>query len=190
MSGRQEHRGSVAFAICGAKDSGKTTLITRLIPLLAARGLRVVTIKHDGHDFVGDVPGTDSYRHREAGAVGTAILSQSHWLAQGTGTVDEGFLMGILPACDLALLEGFKGSSYPKVEVMRGVGAPSRCNPENLVAVVTDGQGPAPTGVARLALDDVEALARVVLALWEHAGEGVDGAVRAAREQAGKEAGR
>lgn len=187
MSGWQEHRGPVAFAICGAKDSGKTTLITRLIPLLAARGLRVVTIKHDGHDFVGDVPGTDSYRHREAGAVGTAILSQSHWLAQGMGTVDEGFLMGMLPTCDLALLEGFKASAYPKVEVVRGVGAVSCANPENLVAVVTDGQGPCPAGVARLGLDDVEALARVVLAFWGHAREGIPQAVSAAREQAGKE---
>ncbi|WP_198009522.1 molybdopterin-guanine dinucleotide biosynthesis protein B [Olsenella profusa] len=187
MSGRQEHRGSVAFAICGAKDSGKTTLITRLIPLLAARGLRVVTIKHDGHDFVGDVPGTDSYRHREAGAVGTAILSQSHWLVQGMGAQDERSLMSILPAADLVLLEGFKASAYPKLEVVRGAGAASCCNPKNLVAVASDTDCAHPAGVARLGLDDVEALARVVLAFWGHAREGTPQAVTAAREQAGKE---
>lgn len=50
------------FAISGYKNSGKTTLICRLIPELKRRGYRVAVIKHDGHDFVGDVPGTDSFR--------------------------------------------------------------------------------------------------------------------------------
>ena len=56
------------FAISGYKNSGKTTLITKLIPELKQRGYRVAVIKHDGHDFEADVPGTDSYRHQKAGA--------------------------------------------------------------------------------------------------------------------------
>lgn len=62
------------FAISGVKNSGKTTLITRLLPILSGQGLLVATIKHDGHDFNADVPGTDTYRHFHAGAYGTAIF--------------------------------------------------------------------------------------------------------------------
>ena len=57
------------LAVSGAHNSGKTTLLEKLIPLLRARGLKVGVIKHDGHDFTPDVPGTDSFRLREAGAV-------------------------------------------------------------------------------------------------------------------------
>lgn len=55
------------IAISGVKNSGKTTLITRLIPHLKDRGIKIAVIKHDGHDFEPDVIGTDSYRYREAG---------------------------------------------------------------------------------------------------------------------------
>ena len=63
------------FAVSGVKNSGKTTLIERLIPLFAAENLSVSVIKHDGHDFVPDVPDTDSYRLRNAGAQGVAVFS-------------------------------------------------------------------------------------------------------------------
>lgn len=68
------------FAISGYKNSGKTTLITRLIPELTGRGYKVAVIKHDGHDFKSDVPGTDSYRHQKAGAYGTAVFSKNRFL--------------------------------------------------------------------------------------------------------------
>ena len=51
------------FAISGCKHTGKTTLITKLIPILNKKGYKVAVIKHDGHDFEGDVPGTDTYKH-------------------------------------------------------------------------------------------------------------------------------
>ena len=54
------------FAISGVKNSGKTTLITQILPILSGQGLAVATIKHDGHDFDADVPGTDTYRHCKA----------------------------------------------------------------------------------------------------------------------------
>lgn len=69
------------FAISGVKNSGKTTLITKLIPVFRKYGLRTATIKHDGHDFEADVPGTDTYRHLQAGAYGTAVFSERNiWL--------------------------------------------------------------------------------------------------------------
>lgn len=55
-------------------NAGKTTLITRLLPVLTDYGLKVATVKHDEHEFEGDVPGTDTYRHMKAGAFGTAVF--------------------------------------------------------------------------------------------------------------------
>ena len=63
------------LAISGVHNSGKTTLLEKLLPVLRSRWLKVGVIKHDGHDFTPDVPGTDSYRLREAGAEGVAVYS-------------------------------------------------------------------------------------------------------------------
>lgn len=68
------------FAISGVKNSGKTTLITKLIPILTEKGLKVATIKHDGHEFAPDVPGTDTWAHLQAGALGTAIFSDTKFM--------------------------------------------------------------------------------------------------------------
>lgn len=103
------------FAVSGYKNSGKTTLITQVIPVLVSRGFRVAVIKHDGHDFESDVPGTDSYRHQKAGAYGTAVYSGSRVLVtkeiQG---VDETRLFAAFPEADIILIEGLKDGSYPR----------------------------------------------------------------------------
>ena len=70
----------VVFAVSGVKNSGKTTLIEKIIPKLKEHGLKVATIKHDGHDFEGDVEGTDTYKHKRAGAYGTAIFSKNKFI--------------------------------------------------------------------------------------------------------------
>lgn len=108
----------VIYAVSGYKNSGKTTLITKLVPILTECGYKVAVIKHDGHDFVPDVPGTDSFRHREAGAYGTAVYSGQRFLVTmewGEKTPDEKLLMKAFPDADIILIEGLKGSSYPKV---------------------------------------------------------------------------
>ena len=103
------------FAISGYKHTGKTTLITKLIPILTDRGYKVAVIKHDGHDFEGDVPGTDSYKHFQVGAYGTAVFSENKVLIHKRASgVDESILMHAFPEADIILLEGFKGSDYPK----------------------------------------------------------------------------
>lgn len=128
------------IAVCGVKNSGKTTLITKLIPILRAKGLHVAVIKHDGHDFEPDVPGTDSSRHREAGAYGCAVFSDHRFMItkeQRETTAEE--LTAFFPEADLILLEGFKYSRYPKVEVVRrGNSTQSVCEREGLLAIVTD----------------------------------------------------
>lgn len=103
------------FAISGYKNSGKTTLITKLIPELKQRGYKVAVIKHDGHDFEADVPGTDSYRHQKAGAYGTAVFSNNRILiTKEYHRPDEKQLMKAFPEADIILIEGLKNSSYPK----------------------------------------------------------------------------
>ena len=67
------------FGITGWKNSGKTTLVTRLVAEFARRGYRVSTVKHAHHDFDIDKPATDSFRHREAGASEVMIVSGHRW---------------------------------------------------------------------------------------------------------------
>ena len=105
----------IIFAISGYKHTGKTTLIDRVIPVLKERGCKVAVIKHDGHDFEADVPGTDSYKHFHAGAYGTAVFSPRRMLVhKECEGVDEAQLMEMFPEADVILLEGFKDSDYPK----------------------------------------------------------------------------
>ena len=129
----------VVVAVSGVKNSGKTTLIEGLLPLLCAKGLKVAVIKHDGHDFSPDVPGTDTFRHLRAGACGTAVFSAHKWMACKQEPTDENALMALFPDADLILLEGFKHSPWPKLELVRaGNSQESVCDPATLLGLVTD----------------------------------------------------
>lgn len=128
------------FAVGGVKNSGKTTLITGILPLLGKKGIKTAVIKHDGHEFEADVPGTDTYRQLQAGAYATAVFSAGKYmLVKQQPGISERELMGFFPEADLILLEGFKGSSYPKIEVIRkGNSKESVCCQEGLLAIATD----------------------------------------------------
>ncbi len=132
--------GSRVFAVSGVKNSGKTTLITKLIGCFRREGLSVAVIKHDGHDFTPDVPDTDSYKARRAGASGTAVFSDRRvMIIRDDTAVTEKELISEFSDADIVILEGFKYSGYPKVEVVRRAnsGAPV-CDTENLLALVSD----------------------------------------------------
>lgn len=109
------------LAVSGAHNSGKTTLLEKLLPALRSRGLKVGVIKHDGHDFTPDVPGTDSFRLREAGAAGVAVFSGSRYPLTEELRLTEQDLLAVFErhGYDLVLLEGFKSSGWPKIEVVR-----------------------------------------------------------------------
>lgn len=109
------------LAVSGLHNSGKTTLLEKLLPALRSRGLKVGVIKHDGHDFTPDVPGTDSYRLREAGAEGVAVYSGQRYLLTEAFRLTEQDLLALFErhGYDLVLLEGFKDSGWPKIEVVR-----------------------------------------------------------------------
>lgn len=128
------------LAISGVKNSGKTTLITQLIPKLVEKKLKIATIKHDGHGFTADIEDTDSFRHKTAGAYATAVFSNSKYmLVKDVPDCSEGIIIQSFPEADLIFLEGFKNSDYPKIEIVRSDNSSaSVCDPQTLVALVSD----------------------------------------------------
>lgn len=128
------------LAISGVKNSGKTTLITQLIPKLVEKKLKIATIKHDGHGFTADIEDTDSFRHKTAGAYATAVFSNNKYmLVKEVPDCSETMLFQSFPEADLIFLEGFKNSDYPKIEIVRSENSKeSICDPKTLVALVSD----------------------------------------------------
>lgn len=141
------------IAVIGHKGSGKTTFLRRLIPVLVARGYRVGTAKHVAPDVEPDHPGKDTQLHREAGAQRVLLYSDLHgalfWDHDET-PVDT-YLEQYMADLDLVLLEGFKGSGYPKVEIYR-TGEPL-AGRIPVLAVVSDRPVHVPDGVEVLPLD-------------------------------------
>ena len=158
----------VLFAVSGVKNSGKTTLITKVISILTERGLKVATIKHDGHDFEADVEGTDTYRHLQAGAFGTAVFSDSKFMVvKKQQDTTECLLKEYFKEADLILLEGFKYNKYPKVEIVRkGNSEHSICPKEGLKAVISDFKPESPDGVPILDLNDPYQTADLIYDYW------------------------
>jgi len=118
---------SFAFPILGfaaSSGTGKTTLISRLIPLLNERGLKVGLIKHSHHDFEIDHPGKDSYRLRKAGA-SPVVLVSSHRravvteLSAGEPCLADQLFCFTNEPIDLVIVEGFKQEKFPKIELHR-----------------------------------------------------------------------
>ena len=105
--------------VVGYKNSGKTTLVCALVERLKAKGFRVAVIKHDAHDFEMDHPGTDSYRHRAAGASAIALVSprKTAVIREEEICLDE--LVNDFSSYDIILVEGFKQESYPKLVMVR-----------------------------------------------------------------------
>ena len=111
------------FGITGWKNSGKTTLTERLVAEFTRRGLHVSTVKHAHHAFDIDKEGTDSFRHRAAGAHEVAIVSGVRWaLMHELRSEEEPSLERILATlspCDLVLVEGYKREPHLKIEARR-----------------------------------------------------------------------
>ncbi len=111
------------YGVTGWKNSGKTTLVERLVAEITGRGLTVSTLKHAHHGFDADHPGKDSYRHRAAGASQVLVASQSRWalmteLRDGEAPSLDA-LLGRLDPVDLVLIEGWKRDRHPKIEARR-----------------------------------------------------------------------
>lgn len=130
-------------SIVGKSDSGKTTLIEKLIPELVRRGYKVATVKHDVHGFDVDRPGKDSWRHKKAGAH-TVVISSPTKLVLIRDVDHDADLTELrnkyIREVDLILSEGFKKNNQPKIEVFRKeMHRDLLCTKEdNLLAIATD----------------------------------------------------
>lgn len=116
------HIPSPAISIVGRHNSGKTTLIVKLISELVSRGLDVGSVKHHSHvGFDIDYPGKDSYRHREAGASETVIAAPGQMARIKTikGEVECCDIVRDMPGHDVVVVEGYRKSGLPTIEVMR-----------------------------------------------------------------------
>lgn len=156
------------LAVCGIKNSGKTTLLSKITARLSSTGMKVAVIKHDGHSFQPDRPGTDSFRLKEAGAYGTAVFSADCFcLVKDTcSQISEETLFSFFPEADLILLEGFKFSRYPKIEVVRGAVSQSPASQGgNLLGVASDLPLDLPPGVRLFSLEDTEGICRFIQGL-------------------------
>ena len=158
------------FGFAGWSGSGKTSLIEQVIPRLVERGLRVSLVKHAHHSFEIDRPGKDSFRLRHAGCSEVLVASGARWalMHELRGEAEPSLTAALarLSACDLALIEGYKASSIPKLEVWRArVGKPLLYPDDpHIVAVATDSREllPLPLTLPILALDDYDNIATLV----------------------------
>lgn len=154
------------FGITGWKNAGKTSVMERLVAEFVARGLRVSTLKHAHHRFEIDHEGRDTFRHRAAGAAEVLVSSGTRWalMSELRGdpepALDE--LIAKMTPVDLVLIEGWKTSPHPKLEVWRAETRHALIAPgdETIRAVATDTS--LDLNIPVLDLNDTQALADFV----------------------------
>jgi molybdopterin-guanine dinucleotide biosynthesis protein B len=160
-----------AIGFIGYSNSGKTTLIERVIPLFRERGFAVSAIKNAHHGFDMDRPGKDSFRYRQAGAGQVLIATGLRWAlltetSERPSTLDE--LLAQLAPCDLVIIEGFKSEGHmPRIEVRRrGVQEPPLYpHDSNVIAIASDHEVDAPLPVL-----DINAPAKIADFMAAHLG--------------------
>jgi len=161
------------LGICAYSGTGKTTLLSRLIPLLKEKGLRLALLKHAHHRFDIDQPGKDSYELRKAGADQVLIASRHRMalIKECSGSSQEPQLFDLLPYVDirdldLILAEGFKHEAIPKIELYRpSLGRPLIHSQDlDVIAVASDAPFPLARDLPILDLNRPDEILRFVLA--------------------------
>ncbi|SLN51041.1 molybdopterin-guanine dinucleotide biosynthesis protein B [Ruegeria meonggei] len=132
------------YGVTGWKNAGKTGLVERLVTEITGRGFSVSTVKHAHHSVDVDQPGTDSFRHRAAGA-SEVLLASAQRIAvmqelRGAAEPSLTALLARLSPVDLVLIEGFKREAHPKVEAFRAEAGNALIAPDNdtIRAVASD----------------------------------------------------
>ena len=126
--------------------TGKTTLLTQLIPLLKAKDLRVGVIKHSHHNFEIDHEGKDSFRLREAGATPMVLVSKYRRVIieelenHIEPTLEEQIALFNPNKTDLILVEGFRDAAISKIELHRAeLNKPFlHLNDSHIIAIASD----------------------------------------------------
>lgn len=149
----------------GRSNSGKTTLIERVIPELVRAGYKVATVKHAGHGFDLDTEGKDSWRHKRAGASSVMVLSKGS-MAMFADVPDQLNVEAVRDrflddTYDLIIAEGWKHEHYPKIVIVREQIGEIPVSTEGLLAVVSD--KPVDLAVPLFGLDDVVGVAALIM---------------------------
>jgi len=152
------------IAIVGKSESGKTTLIERLIPELKRRGYRIGVVKHAHHGFDMDRKGKDSYRHRKAGA-DTVLVASPGQIAMIKDAPSECLddLIPFFNDMDLLIAEGFKKDSAPKIEIFRAERHPHPAclEDDTLIAMISD--TPLEVAVPRFTTADIRGITEFIV---------------------------
>ena len=153
------------LSFVGRSNSGKTTLIERVIPELVRNGYKVATVKHAGHGFDLDTEGKDSWRHKLAGASSVIVMSKSS-LAMFTDVSDQMKVEEVRDrhldsTYDLIIAEGWRGEDYPKIVVVRDQVGEVPVSTDGLLGVVSN--NPVETQVPLLDPDDIPAVAARIM---------------------------
>ena len=155
------------IGLAGWSGAGKTTLLSRVIPHLLGEGLRVSVVKYAHHSFDVDVPGKDSWRHREAGAAEVLVSSANRWALmhelRGAAEPRLPELLAKLTPVDLVVVEGFKREPHRKIEVHRAANGKPLLFPDDpgIVGIATDAA--VETRLPTVHLDDIPAVAALLL---------------------------
>jgi molybdopterin-guanine dinucleotide biosynthesis adapter protein len=155
--------GHRVIGVAGFKNSGKTTLVEKLVQRLTAMGYRVSTVKHAHHSFDLDQEGRDSFRHRAAGASEVAVVSRQrfaimHELRDEAAPSLEEILAKLAP-CDVVIVEGYKRDSHPKIEVRNlDLDHPALAGDDPTVIVIAATRPIDSASVPVFSRDDVQAL--------------------------------
>lgn len=155
------------IGLAGWSGAGKTTLLERVIPHLTAQGLSVSTLKHAHHKFDVDVPGKDSWKHRQAGATEVLVASANRFAlmhelrGEPEPTLPE--LLSLLSPVDLVIIEGFKSDPHPKIEVYRAENGKPFLHVQDKAIVAVASDVPVETALPVLHLDDIEKIADMML---------------------------
>lgn len=161
----REGTGIPVVSVVGKSDSGKTTLMERLIGGLTTRGYRVGTVKHHVHDFDIDVPGKDSWRHGRAGAHVTLVSSPSKLgmvrQMDHEASLDE--LLAFAGDIDILLTEGFRRAGSVRIEISRRARSTELvCDPAEIFALVTDNSELECGAAPRFGLNDAEGVVDLI----------------------------
>ncbi|OGA04179.1 MAG: molybdopterin-guanine dinucleotide biosynthesis protein B [Betaproteobacteria bacterium RIFCSPLOWO2_02_FULL_62_17] len=155
------------FGFAGWSGSGKTTLIEKLIPDFTARGLSVSLIKRAHHAFDVDVPGKDSWRHRQAGCQEVLVSSESRWALmhelRGAPELSLEECIARVSPCDLLLVEGSKHYPLPKLEVWREAIGKPLLHPQDTHILAIASDVPVDSVLQRFGLEDVRDIAEFIL---------------------------
>ena len=154
------------IGLAGWSGAGKTTLLTRVIPHLRAAGLRVSVIKHAHHKFDVDVPGKDSWRHRQAGAEEVLVSSDMRWALmhelRGAREPSLPELLAKLSRVDLVIVEGYKSEPHRKIEVYRAANGKPLLYPDDPAIAGIASDVAVETALPTARLDDVPAVAAMM----------------------------